>query len=168
MKLRTGCLLFVIIAFVPRKGSDYLSGLDCVALSVLISKLALLCPRCIHAGHTHAVIDQRFSRISIRLRAKDSLTPPELASTLDGLFIESERDVWYEFLPGFEGVVVEERAGGPDAGPGDFKDAFSQYVQRFDGLGTDDTGRRYSPITADRLVISQTSLLHVLATIMVA
>ena len=40
---------------------------------------------------------------------------------------------------------MEERASGP-AGPGDFKDAFSQYVQRFDGLGTDDTGRRYIPL----------------------
>ena len=93
-------------------------------------------------GHTHAVIDQRFSRISIRLRAKDSLTPPELAETLAGLFTESEGCVFYEFLPGFDGVVEEERAGGPARGPGDFKTAFADFVQRFDGLGTDDTGRR--------------------------
>jgi len=50
--------------------------------------------------------------------------------------------VFYEFLPGFEGVVEEERNGGAARGPGDFKAAFVNHVQRFDGLGTDDTGRR--------------------------
>ena len=97
------------------------------------------------AGHTHAVIDQRFSRISVLLRKLDAYTPPDLCTLLQGLFRESEEDgSEYILLPGWDGLEDVDSAA---SGPGDFKAVFDASAitstQRLTGYGTSrDDGRR--------------------------
>lgn len=92
-------------------------------------------------GHTHEIIDQRFACISIRLRVKDAFTPSDMAHVLYGVFHESEDWTEYVFIPGIQGADEQERLG-TDMGPGDFKAAFEPHVRRFDGMGTEASGRR--------------------------
>lgn len=101
---------------------------------------------CTFAGHTHAVIDQRFSRISVRLRQQDAFTPPDLSNVLVDLFKGSE-DAGSEFilLPGWDGLEKTESCA---SGPGDFKHVFdpdipASHLQKFSGFGTSrGSGRR--------------------------
>ena len=87
------------------------------------------------AGHTHCIIDQRFSRFSIRLRAHDSFTPLELADALDDMFDEESG---FDFLPGLPDLLEQLRS----LGLGDFSAAFEAFVLRFEGIGTESNGRR--------------------------
>jgi hypothetical protein len=89
---------------------------------------------CTFAGHTHAVIDQRFSRISVRLRQQDAFTPPDLSNVLVDLFKGSE-DAGSEFilLPGWDGLEKTESCA---SGPEDFKHVFdpdipASHLQKF-------------------------------------
>lgn len=96
-------------------------------------------------GHTHAVIDQRFSRISVLLRKLDAYTPPDLCILLKGLFKESEEDgSEYIMFPGWDGLEEVDPAA---SGPGNFKAAFDAdpgtSTQKLVGYGTSrDSGRR--------------------------
>jgi hypothetical protein len=114
-----------------------------------------------HAGHTHAVIDQRFSRISQLLRALDCFVPSGLGKLLHNLFAATEPKRHYTYIPGFPGIDDEETKDGPNLGPGDFKSAFHSHVHRFEGLGTESTGRRqvaYCPTLVDDIVIGLSRL----------
>lgn len=108
-----------------------------------------LVPSCIvvgRAGHTHAVIDQRFSRISVRLRQEDAYTPHDLNRVLADLFARSE-EVGSELimLPGWDGLEDTDTIAN---GPGDFKSVFDpdapgSHLRKFSGFGTSrGSGRR--------------------------
>ena len=88
------------------------------------------------AGHTHASIDQRFSRISNWLRKLDCFIPSGLGRFLEPLFESSEPLRCYKYMPGWNGVDPTELANAV-CGPGDFAAAFKQFVNRFDGLGSE-------------------------------
>jgi hypothetical protein len=96
----------------------------------------------VHAGHTHAVIDQRFSRISQLLRSLDCYVPSGLGTLLRDMFASSEPKRHYSYVTGFPGIDKAEQADGDKRGPGDFKAAFKDHINAFDGLGTEASGRR--------------------------
>ena len=95
------------------------------------------------AGHTHSIIDQRFSRISIRLHAKDAFTPDELPDVLEGMFTDTEPVVEVAHFIGFDdahGLLGE--ASITHQGPGDFKGTFEPHIIPIEGYGTTSDGRR--------------------------
>jgi hypothetical protein len=107
-------------------------------MKYVFNVIARLC----FAGHTHAVIDQRFSRIAQWLRGLDCFVPSGLGKLLYNLFESTENKRHYSYITGLPGIDSEELKDGPARGPGDFASAFNEHVQRFKGLGTESTGRR--------------------------
>jgi hypothetical protein len=59
-----------------------------------------------------------------------------LGRLLEPLFESSEPRRCYKYMPGWSGVDDTEREGAA-SGPGDFAAAFKPYVNRFDGLGSE-------------------------------
>jgi hypothetical protein len=73
------------------------------------------------------------------LRALDCFVPSGLGDLLKDLFEDSEGNRRYSYMPGWAGIDEEEVNSGVD-GPGDFAAAFKPHMEKFDGLGTEQTG----------------------------